>query len=81
MTFARPARPTTDAIAAAANTTDTNPAINVFPNTADAPLPIAAAIDVFPISSAAAVSHAEEPAAANSLHGDGLVKAAADVHP
>ena len=80
MTFARPARPTTDAIAAAANTTDTNPAINVFP-TADAPLPIAAAIDVFPISSAAAVSHAEEPSDANSLHCDGLANAAADAHP
>ena len=75
--FARPARPTMDANAAV---DAANAAPDIFP-TADAPLHTAAAIDVVPTASAAAVSHAEEPAAANILHRDGIVNAAADVHP
>ena len=83
----RPARPTMDANAAvdaanaaAANTADDNAGPDVFP-TAGAPLHTAAAIDVVPTASAAAVSLAEEPPAANILHRDGIVNAAADVHP
>ena len=83
----RPARPTMDANAAvdaanaaAANTADDNAGPDVFP-TAGAPLHTAAAIDVVPTTFAAAVSLAEEPAAANILHRDGIVNAAADVHP
>ena len=37
-------------------------------------------MDVFPIASAAAISHATEPAA-TSLHHGGLFNAAADAHP
>ena len=59
--------------------TPTPPTTSSLPLTS--PLPTAAAIDVFPISSAAAVSHAEEPSDANSLHCDGLANAAADAHP
>ena len=69
--FARPARPTIDA----------NAATDVFPTTNDAPLPTAAAIGFFPIASAAAVSHAKEPAAANIMKRDCLDKTAADAHP
>jgi len=88
----RPARPTMDAAAAAveaataavdaaaANTADDNAAPDVFP-TAGAPLHTVAAIDVVPTTFAAAVSLAEEPAAANILHRDGIINAAADVHP
>ena len=57
--------------AAAANTADANAATDVFPIT-DEPLPTAAA---------AAVSHAEKPAAANILHRGGLANATADAHP
>ena len=67
------------AYAAAANTGAANTTTDVFP-TAHAPLPFTA-IDVFPIASAAAVSQAEERAAANILQCDGVVNAAADTHP
>ena len=67
--------------AATADITPAAAATDVF-STADAPLPTAATIDVFPITLAAAVSHAEEPAAANILQRDGdeggIVNAAAD---
>ena len=65
--FARPARSTMDA--------NTTVATDIIP-TADAPLPTTAAIDVFPIASAAAVSHAEEPATANILQRDSDATAA-----
>ena len=69
---------------AAVTAANASAATDVFP-TADAPLPTAAAIDVFPIPSAAALSHAEEPTAAKSLQSDSnedaITNAAADAHP
>ena len=56
-----------------------------LPQTSSLPLtnhlPTAAAVDVFPIASAAAISHAEKPTAANILHRDGLANGAADANP
>ena len=54
---------------------NTTVATDIIP-TADAPLPTTAAIDVFPIASAAAISHAEEPATANILQRDSDATAA-----